>query len=113
MSGNKTSSLRNQSNSFTTQYSSSNILPRQYCIQLSHNNIGPNLQNFSDSAPKSRIMPICPYSAELIRESKNLLPSVTSQESQRIGRLPLRYKWDELPITLQQDILKALYQYKN
>ena len=69
--------------------------------------------------PKSRIMPIycqdfkSDNSAELIRENKNLLPSVTSQESQRIGRLPLRYKWDELPITLQQDILKALYQYKN
>ena len=109
VSGNQSSS----SNSFSSQYCISSILARQYCTQPSHSNIGPAIQSFSGSVSKSGIMTIYRQDvksdnpAEIIRE-KNILSYVTSQESQRIGRV--RRKWEELSATSQQDILKALHK---
>ena len=113
VSGNQSCSSRNQSISFSSQYCISSILARQYCTQPSRINIGPAIQSFSGSIPKSGIMAIyrqdvkSDNSAEIIRD-KNILSFVASQESQRIGRVGR--KWDELSVTSQQDILKTLHK---
>ena len=113
-SKNQSSSSRNQSNSCSSQHCISSILAQQYSTQPSHSNVGPTLQSFSGFIPKSGITAIyrqdvkLDNSAEIIRKNKNLLPFVTSQVSQRIERSPLRCKWDDLSVTSQQVILKAL-----
>ena len=111
VSGNQSSSSRNQSNSFSFQYCISSILAHQYCTHPSHGNNRPTLQSFSGSIPKSGVMAIYSQDAkldnstEVIRENKKLFAFVTNQESQLIERSLLRRC--ELSVMSQQDILKT------